>query len=194
MAAFVQQSSVARIPSRAFALLGVVLACTSEEPEPPPAVPDIEYCDAVRDWDSASAMFEEQVVVLLNQRRAEGAVCAPGMEFDPAGPLRMNPALRCAARKHALDMAEQDYFSNIDPDDVDFRARAEQAGYEGTPLDQNIGAGHSTPEQMVTAAMGSVELCIHVMAPAADEIGVGYLVYEGASYPNYWVHVFGEAP
>jgi uncharacterized protein YkwD len=168
-------------------------ACTPDEPEPPPEVPDIEYCEAVRDWEPAWVAFEDEVVVLLNERRAEGAVCIDDM-LDPAGPLRMDPALRCAARKHARDMAEQDYFSNVDPDEVDLFMRAELAEYEGMVLDQNIGAAHSTPEQLVTAVMGNTELCIHVMAPEADEIGVGYLEYEGATYPNYWTQVFGQAP
>jgi uncharacterized protein YkwD len=170
-----------------------LFSCTPDDDEPPPPeVPDIEYCDAVREWEPAWSTFEDEVVVLLNERRAAGAMCADQL-FEPAEPLRMDPALRCAARKHALDMGAQDYVSNIDPEDVDFHARAESAGYEGTALDQNIGAGHSTPEQLVTAVMGHAELCIHVMAPDADEIGVGYLEYEGASHPSYWTHVFGQS-
>ena len=170
------------------------LACAPDEPEPP-EVPDIAYCDAVRDWEPAWSTFEEQVVELLNERRAEGAVCAKEiLVFDPAGPLRMNAALRCASRKHALDMAEQDYFSNVDPDELDFGARAELAEYEGTPLEQNIGAAYSTPEQLVTAVMGNTELCADVMNPNADEIGFGYLEFDGATYPNYWTQTFGESP
>jgi uncharacterized protein YkwD len=176
----------------------LALACLScmpdEPPAPEPEVPDIAYCDDVRDWDPAWSMFEAHVVMLLNEHRAEGAVCAADAQFDPAGPLSMNPALRCAARKHALDMAEQDYISNLDPDELDFRARAEMAEYGGTPLEQNIGAAQSTPEQLVTAAMGNTELCAHIMDPNADEIGMGYLEYEGATYPSYWTQVFGQGP
>jgi uncharacterized protein YkwD len=180
---------------RRLSLLALVcLSCTPDEPPPEPEVPDIEYCDAVRDWDGAWSSFEEEVVALLNERRADGAVCSADAKFGPAEPMRMNPALRCAARKHALDMAEQDYFSNLDPDKLDFRTRTELAEYEGTPIDQNIGAAQATPEQLVTAVMGSVELCIHVMAPEVDEIGMGYLEFEGASYPSYWTQVFGTAP
>jgi uncharacterized protein YkwD len=170
----------------------VICACTPDEEPEPPEVPDIEYCDAVREWDPAWSTFEDEVVVLLNERRAAGGMCADE-SFDPSGPLRMDPALRCSARKHALDMAELDYFSNLDDEELDFHARAELAGYEGTALDQNIGASHSTPEQLVTAVMGSTELCEHVLAPDADEIGMGYLEYEGSEYPNYWTQVFGQA-
>lgn len=169
----------------------ICLACTPDELDEPPEVPDVEYCDDVRDWDSEWSVFEERVVELLNEQRAMGADCTIEV-FDPVGPLSMDPALRCAARKHALDMAEQDYFSNLDPDMVDFFMRAELAEYEGMPIDQNIGAAHSTPEQLVTAVMGSTELCVHVMSPDADQVGVGYLEFEGATYPNYWTQVFGS--
>jgi uncharacterized protein YkwD len=168
-------------------------ACTPDEEPDPPEVPAVEYCDAVRDWDPAWSAFEDEVLVRLNEHRAAGATCND-QAFDPAEPLRMDPALRCAARKHALDMAEQDYFSNLDTDDLDFHARADAAGYTGTALEQNIGATHSTPEQLVEAVIQHSELCIHVMTPEADELGMGYLVYEGATYPNYWVQMFGQAP
>jgi uncharacterized protein YkwD len=172
----------------------ICMACTpDEEPEPPPEVPEAEYCDAVRDWDPAWSAFEDEVLVQLNEHRAAGATCGD-LALDPAEPLRMDPALRCAARRHALDMGEQDYFSNVDPEMLDFHARAEAAGYAGTALEQNIGASHSTPEQLVTAVMGHTELCMHVMTPEADEIGVGYLEFEGASFPSYWAQVFGQAP
>lgn len=170
------------------------MACTPDDEEPkPPEVPEVEYCDAVRDWDPAWSAFEDEVLVLLNEQRAAGVTCGEEA-FDPAEPLRMDPALRCSARKHALDMAEQDYFSNLDAEDLDFHARAEAAGYAGMALEQNIGAEHSTPEQLVTAVMHHTELCVHVMTPEADEFGMGYLEYEGASYPTYWTQVFGQSP
>jgi uncharacterized protein YkwD len=172
----------------------ICIGCTPEAEQPePPEVPEVEYCDAVRDWDPAWSAFEDEVLVQLNEQRAAGAMCGDEV-FDPAEPLRMDPALRCAARKHALDMGEQDYFSNLDPDTLDFHASAEAAGYAGAALEQNIGAAHSTPEQLVKAVMGHIELCTHVMTPQADELGMGYLEFEGASYPSYWAQTFGQAP
>jgi uncharacterized protein YkwD len=172
----------------------ICMACApEEEPPKPPEVPEVEYCDAVRDWDPAWSAFEDEVLVQLNEQRAAGAMCGDEA-FDPAEPLRMDPALRCAARKHALDMGEQDYFSNLDPEDVDFFARAAAAGYAGLAVEQNIGASHSTPEQLVEAVMDHSELCTHVMTPDADEFGMGYLEYEGATYPSYWAQTFGQSP
>lgn len=184
---------VARKRTVALGLGWVLVACTPEpEPEPPePEVPpDVEYCASVDGWPEELAQFEVDVVAELNLRRGEGAMCGED-SFEPAEPLTMNAALRCASRKHALDMGEQGYFSNLDPDMLDFFARAELAQYEGTPLSQNIGANHHTPEQLVTALMGNTELCRHAMDPAADEIGVGYSVADDGWI--YWVQVFGAS-
>lgn len=174
----------------------IASGCTPEQdtPAPPePEVPELDYCDDVRDWQPEWSAFEDAVLEQLNERRAAGAMCSLDQQFDPAPPLTMNPALRCAARVHALDMAEKDFFSNLDHDSVSFVERAEMAGYAGTPIEQNIGAAHSDPAQLVTAAMGSVDLCIHIMDPRADEVGVGFLEFEGASFPSYWVQVFGAS-
>ncbi len=67
-------------------------------------VPDIEYCDDVTDWDAARVQFEEQVVTLVNARRAAGAACGTEGTFGPAAALTANSNLRCAARVQSLDM------------------------------------------------------------------------------------------
>lgn len=169
-----------------------ICACTGEpdEPELPDVPPDVEYCADVRDWDPALAQLEEQVLVLVNERREQGAVCNKDT-FDPAGPLTMDPALRCAARKHALDMGAQDYFSNVDPEGLTFVDRAAMAEYEGAPLNQNIGGGQSQAEQVVAAIMGSSGLCAQLMDPLATQIGIGHSPDTEAKYVRYWAQVFG---
>ncbi|HSC87747.1 MAG TPA: CAP domain-containing protein, partial [Polyangiaceae bacterium] len=76
-----------------------------------PEVPDNAACAAVSDWPSARSEEEEQVLALVNQRRASGASCG-GTAMPAVAPLTMDPYLRCAARLHSLDMAQRDYFSH----------------------------------------------------------------------------------
>ena len=86
---------VGRSPSRRdlLALLAgsVICACTPDEQPEPPEVPDIEYCDAVRDWEPAWSAYEDEVVRLLNERRAVGGKCAD-QTFDPSGMIRRSTA------------------------------------------------------------------------------------------------------
>jgi uncharacterized protein YkwD len=169
-----------------------ICACTGDDEAPElPAVPeDVEYCASVRDWDPALALLEDEVLILVNERRAEGAMCGED-SFEPAEPLIMDGALRCAARKHAADMGAQDFFSNVDPDGLGFADRAAMAEYGGTVLEQNIGAGQSSAEQVVTAIMGSTGTCAQLMNPVATEIGVGHGPDTEAKYVRYWAQVFG---
>jgi uncharacterized protein YkwD len=169
-----------------------ICACVPEDEPPPPEVPpDVEYCAPVRDWDPEWSALEAEVLVLINEHRAAGAECGND-SFAPAEPLSMNPALRCAARIHALDMGARDFFSNLDPDGLGVSDRAVAAGYEGTAVSQNIGANHSTAAQLVEATMGSTGLCAHLMDPEAEELGVGFRPASGASYASYWTQVFGK--
>ena len=175
---------------RYLALGACLCACTEDEPTPMPEVPELEYCAPVGGWEPDLSAFEDEVLVLINERRAGGALCGSD-DYAPAQMLSMSPALRCAARVHALDMATQDYFSNLDPDDLRYSDRAQLAEYEGTALGQNIGAAHATPAQLVTAMMGSAGWCRTLMEPSASEIGVAYVLAEEATYSNYWTQVYG---
>ena len=70
------------------------------------------YCDPQADWDSAWAQFEADVVVLVNERRAEGADCGGAGSFGPADPVVAEAQLRCAARLHSQDMGVNGYFDH----------------------------------------------------------------------------------
>ncbi len=155
-------------------------------------VSDAAYCDEVEGWDPSSIDFEDQVLELVNQRRSEGAVCGT-TTFDPAGPLVMDPALRCAARKHSLDMATRNFFDHNTPEGLTPWDRTMMAEYDANAIGENIAAGQPTPEDVMTAWMGSTGHCMNIMNPAATELGVGYVVAgPEAMYSVYWTQVFGQ--
>ena len=83
-----------------------------DDVDPIDDLPANDYCDAVADWDPQWIEFENEVLELVNQQRAAGAVCGDQGSFDPADPLTMNAALRCAARNHSMDMGLRDYFDH----------------------------------------------------------------------------------
>ena len=174
-------------------LAGAVVGCADDEDPPAPEVPASEYCAAVDGWDPKLAAFELEVLAEINAAREAGATCGADEVFEPAPALRMDPALRCAARVHALDMATRDDVDNLDPEGLRYSDRAELAGYAGTARAQNIGAAQQDPEQLITAVLGSAGLCRTLMDPDADEIGVGHVLADEAEYPSYWVQVYGMA-
>ena len=135
--------------------------------------------------------FEDQVLVLINQRRTAGATCG-ATAYPPVGPLTMNASLRTAAQNHSLDMATQNYFSHTSLDGRTFDQRIRNAGYAGAfPLGENIAGGQSTPQAVVDGWMGSPGHCAIIMNGAFRATGVGYAFNPSATYRHYWTQTFG---
>lgn len=181
---------VRRLP---LCLLAVLPSACAEPDDPAPEVPAIDYCEPVASWDPAHAKFEREVVELINLRREQGGDCGSGGEFwIPAEPLTMDPALRCAARKHTLAMIAGDYFEHQSPDGESYRDRAAAAEYDGEPLAQSIAAGHRDPAQVVATLLSNDGNCANLMNPEAAQIGVGYQPASERRYPHYWTLVLGR--
>lgn len=156
-----------------------------------PDVPDgIPYCEPAEIWDPAWKQLEEDILTLVNQVRAEGANCGAGGTFGPAGPLTMDPSLRCAARMHSKDMSDRDFFSHSNPDGESPWDRMGKAGYGGySNAGENIAAGSADAAGTMDQWMNSDGHCANIMNPAFDHIGVGY--HPGGQWGHLWTQVFG---
>lgn len=136
-------------------------------------------------------MLEDEVLALVNQRRAAGATCG-GTAYGGAPPLAMQSHLRVAARDHSEDMAAQDYFSHTSLDGRTFDQRIRQAGYIGSaPLGENIAGGPVSAASTVSLWMSSPGHCANIMSPGFRAIGVGYANSPAATYRHYWTQTFG---
>lgn len=135
------------------------------------------------DWPAANAAFEDELLDLVNERRAQGATCG-GEDFDATGPLTKDDLLTEAARGHSLDMVERDFFDHRNPDGDSPGDRIEALGYEWSTWGENIAAGQATPEAVMQTWMNSAGHCSNIMNPDFEEIGLGF--YEG-----HWTQVFG---
>ena len=155
-----------------------------------PAVPDTPYCAAVSMWTDAEEEFEDEVLVLVNEARAQARTCG-NESFGATGPLTMEARLRCAARVHSLDMAMRGFFDHTNPDGLSPFDRMELAGYEYRAAGENIAAGQTTPEQVVQGWLDSPGHCRNIMSPDFEEIGVGYDATTTGEFPHYWTQVFG---
>ncbi len=152
-------------------------------------VPDNAFCDDVAGWQPGWSDLEEQILDIVNQRRAEGANCGTAGSFGPTGPLTMNPALRCAARVHSKQMVEQNFFAHDTPWGETPWQRIGAAGYQYSTAGENIAAGNATAVATMQQWMDSDGHCGNIMKPDFDEIGIGY--YPGGGYGHYWTQNFG---
>lgn len=150
---------------------------------------DPAYCAAVVDWDPAAAQLEQDVLAIVNQRRAEGADCGAEGSFAPAPPLAMNGRLRCAARNHSADMVARSYFDHYSPEGASPGDRVDAAEYAWSTWGENIAGGSADAAGTMDQWMSSDGHCSNIMSPGYTELGVGYAA--GGEYGHTWTQVFG---
>lgn len=162
-----------------------------EAPAEEGTVSALAYCDDVITWTAGWTDFENQVLTLVNQRRAAGATCG-GVYKAPAPALTLDTRLRCASRKHSKDMALNNFFSHTGSNGSTPWQRITSAGYTYSTAAENIGAGYSTPSAAVTGWMNSTGHCNNIMNPSLRNLGVGYYYRaSGSTYAHYWTQDFG---
>ncbi|MGE0789925.1 MAG: CAP domain-containing protein [Sandaracinaceae bacterium] len=151
-------------------------------------------CNGGDDWPMDYQAFEWEVLTLTNEARAAGHNCDTEGNFGPTGPLEMDTVIREAARGHALDMGQQDYFMHDSLDGRSFSDRMRDAGFAGDfPWGENIAAGQSTPREVVDGWLESDGHCANIMNPAYHVIGIGYTYVDGSRYGEYWVQDFAAS-
>lgn len=149
------------------------------------------WCDFQNTWPAGSTTFENDVLTLVNQKRAAGAVCG-GVSKPPVAALTMDTKLRCAGRFHSKDMGDNNFFSHTGSNGSAFSTRINNAGYVWTAAAENIGAGYSTAAAAVNGWMASTGHCNNIMNGNYKHLGVGYYYKGTATYKHYWTTDFGK--
>jgi uncharacterized protein YkwD len=148
------------------------------------------WCDDVTTWDPAWVTLENQVLTLVNQRRAAGATCG-GVVKPPVAALTMETRLRCAARKHSKDMGTNNFFSHTGSNGSTPWQRMTSAGYTYRTAAENIAAGYGTAQAVVDGWMTSTGHCNNIMNGALKQTGIGYFNGPTSTYRAYWTQNFG---
>jgi uncharacterized protein YkwD len=139
------------------------------------------------------AAYEQQVVDLVNAARQQ----------NDLPPLKRVDLLDQAARYHAADMAQDNYFSHDTYDLVNNQLQmvcswlnritsfyTPPGGPTYFSLAENIAAGQSNPVAVMGAWMNSPGHRNNILSTGNWELGVGY--FQGGSYGFYWVEDFGR--
>lgn len=149
------------------------------------------WCNFDDTWNSAWVTLENQVLTLVNQKRAAGATCG-GVAKPPVAALTSNAKLRCAARFHSRDMGNKNFFSHTGSNGSTFVNRIDNAGYVWTAAGENIAAGQTTASAVVSGWMASTGHCNNIMNGNFKNLGVGYSYKSTATYKHYWTQDFGK--
>jgi len=112
-------------------------------------------------------------------------------------PLTFNTQLLNAAATHSQNMALQDFFSHTGKDGSSLGSRISATGYQFSAAAENIAAGSSTPEQVVSSWMNSSGHRANILNPNLKEIGISYYFLAddtgSVNFNHYWTQVFGTS-
>lgn len=122
--------------------------------------------------------IENQVIQLTNQQRAKNGL----------KPLTANWELSRVARYKATDMRDKNYFSHTSPTYGSPFTMMKNFGISYRAAAENIAAGETTPQEVVTAWMNSAGHRANILNGTYTQIGVGYA--QGGSQRYYWVQMF----
>lgn len=191
-------------------LVVLLAACdppAAQPDDPPPAVPATDVCAPAADWPDPWADAEAALIREINALRAEGGDCGD-LHFSPAPPLRMDPALRCAARLHTADMIARLYVSAVDPDGLGTATRLALVGYDAATFTEAVAAiTEDTIDEAddaadaVAAWRANPTSCWQLFARELTDAGVG--AREGSFTPKdedaprrtgYWTLTLAAAP
>jgi len=159
--------------------LALVASCDEDDGATPSAeaasrLPRAEHCDPVREWNDDLVALEQRMLEALDARRAEGRHCGPRGSFAPAPPLRRSGALTCAARLHALDMAERGFVDHEGAGGSTPWDRLRAVEYAFATADETITATDLPPEDILDALWLPREgSCAALSATAYTEVGIG---------------------
>lgn len=168
-----------RVTRRCAPLLVAITITGCDDPsQPGPAasepLPALERCDEVRDWNPELVELEARMLRALDERRARGQSCGPRGSFEPAPPLRLRGALTCAARVHALDMAQQAFLEHEGSDGSSAWDRIRAVEYAFATADEVVVATDLTPEDILdTIWLPREGSCAALSATAYTDVGIG---------------------
>lgn len=129
---------------------------------------------------------EQAVIDLTNAERKKAEKDGKPLDLKP---LKMNPKLMDAARKHAENMATQDKLEHV-LDEKTPADRVKAAGYKYRACGENIAWNAKTPKAVVEGWMNSEGHRENILKPEYSEIGVA--VVKNKKGERYWVQVFGK--
>ncbi|MGM9608186.1 MAG: SafA/ExsA family spore coat assembly protein [Oscillospiraceae bacterium] len=125
--------------------------------------------------DSAVRAFEQEVVRLVNEQRAQHGL----------KPLTENWELSRVARYKSQDMVDNRYFSHTSPTYGSPFQMIRAFGLSFRTAGENIAYGQRTPQAVVNAWMNSSGHRANILNASYTQIGVGYV-----AGGNYWTQMF----
>ncbi len=132
----------------------------------------------------------DTVLAIINQARVKAGCSA----------LKLNSKLMAAAKIHARNMAEKDFFGHKGKDGSKPSSRAKRQGYSYHMYAENIAAGQSSAEEVARSWLASAGHRKNILTCRLKDTGIA-VAYQSDDEPldgqskafyYYWVQDFGD--
>ena len=90
-------------------------------------------------------------------------------------------------------MADNNYFSHTSLDGRTFAQRITATGYRYTAAGENIAAGQTSVQSVMTGWINSPGHCQNLMNPTYRDIGMACVRNDAATYRLYWTMDLGRS-
>lgn len=132
-----------------------------------------------------------EMVRLANQARSAPRRCGT-RAFEPAAPVRWDPALAEVASVHSRDMATHQLFAHRGSDGSNVAERATHLGYAWRNIGENLATGQGSSESVMAAWLASPHHCENIMNSAFTVMGASYAINPDSDTVIDWTQVFAR--
>lgn len=108
-------------------------------------------------------------------------------------PLKLNPKLIAAARKHSEDLAKSDRISHFGADGSDTWERVRKAGYGAKLAAENVGTGQQSMDELFESWRKSGDHNANLLLREADEMGIAMVYNPGSQFKTFWTMVVARS-
>ncbi|ABA57867.1 conserved hypothetical protein [Nitrosococcus oceani ATCC 19707] len=145
----------------------------------------IEVTEAANNNDTTDSQnllpAEQELIKLINQERQKHNLAS----------LKIHSALVAAAKGHSKDMAQNNFISHRGSNGSSPFTRMADAGYRFRTAGENVAAGYSSPQAVLTGWMNSPGHRRNILNASYCELGVGYAYQGRSTYRHYWTLTLG---
>ncbi|EGU56271.1 hypothetical protein VINI7043_09684 [Vibrio nigripulchritudo ATCC 27043] len=134
--------------------------------------------------------FAKEMLAAINHFRSSPQTCG-GIKMPAVEPLTWSSELEMAAQIHSSNMANYNFFDHTGLDGKEPENRANDAGYPGGFIGENISAGRINIHDVMAGWMSSKGHCENIMGAGYKDVGAAMVENSDATYRFYWTQVFG---
>lgn len=133
---------------------------------------DAPSCEELSLWPAEPAEAEEELALLVDELRRRGTTCGED-ELAGVGPVELDPALRCAARRLSGDLARRDDLGHDGRDGSTTLSRVNLSGYDGITRHELLATDYPAARNVLDAWTADEDHCRYLMDKDLDHVGVG---------------------